>query len=45
MYTVKSGDTLSGIAREFGTSIKKIKTDNDLYSDNLMIGQKLKIFR
>lgn len=45
IYTVKSGDTLSGIAREFGTSINKIKTDNDLYSDNLMIGQKLKIFR
>ena len=45
IYTVKSGDTLSGIAREFGTSINKLKKDNDLYSDNLMIGQKLKIFR
>ena len=45
IYTVKSGDTLSRIAKEYNTSVKKIKNDNDLYSDNLLIGQKLKIFR
>ncbi|MEN8214081.1 MAG: LysM peptidoglycan-binding domain-containing protein, partial [Pseudomonadota bacterium] len=42
-YTVKSGDTLSGIARKFGTSSARIKQDNKLKSDHVRIGQKLKI--
>jgi membrane-bound lytic murein transglycosylase D len=42
-YTVKSGDTLSGIAHKFGTSSAKIKKDNKLKSSSVRIGQKLKI--
>lgn len=42
-YTVKSGDTLSGIARKFGTSSSQIKKDNKLKSSSVRIGQKLKI--
>ncbi len=42
-YTVKSGDTLSGIASKFGTSSTKIKKDNKLKSSNVRVGQKLKI--
>lgn len=42
-YKVKSGDTLSEIAEKFHTSIQKIKSLNGLKSDNLSIGQSLKI--
>ncbi|NLV20536.1 MAG: LysM peptidoglycan-binding domain-containing protein [Syntrophomonadaceae bacterium] len=42
-YVVKSGDSLWAIARHFGTSINNIKTSNGLSSDNLKIGQTLKI--
>ena len=42
-YTVKSGDTLSQIAKKYGTSIDKIKKSNHLSSDKINIGQKLKI--
>lgn len=42
-YTVKSGDTLSGIARKFGTSSAQIKKDNKLKNSNVRIGQKLKV--
>ena len=42
-YTVKSGDTLSGIASKFGTSSAQIKKDNKLKSSSVRIGQKLKV--
>ncbi len=42
-YKVKSGDTLSEIAEKHRTSIAKIKKINNLKSDNLRIGQTLKI--
>lgn len=42
-YTVKSGDTLSKIATTFGTTVSKIKALNSLNSDNLQIGQVLKV--
>ena len=42
-YKVKSGDTLSEIAEKFHTSVAKIKKTNNLRSDNLRIGQLLKI--
>lgn len=42
-YTVKSGDNLWLIARNFGTSIDSIKSLNGLTSDNLQVGQQLKI--
>lgn len=42
-YTVKSGDTLYGIAVKFGVSVKALKTANGLSSNNIHVGQVLKI--
>lgn len=42
-YSVKSGDTLGGIAYRNGTTVKAIKEANHLASDRLQIGQKLVI--
>lgn len=42
-YTVKSGDTLYGIANKYGISVDELKNYNNLTSNNLSIGQKLKI--
>ncbi len=42
-YTVKKGDTLSGIARAHGVSVAAIRTTNRLSSDRIMVGQKLRI--
>lgn len=42
-YTVKSGDTLSGIASKHGTTVAKIKSLNGLKSDLIQVGQKLKL--
>lgn len=42
-YTVKSGDTLSGIAAKYGTSYEKIMSLNGLSSYNIYPGQKLKV--
>lgn len=42
-YTVKSGDSLWVIARKNNTSVDKLKKANGLSSDNLKIGQKLKL--
>lgn len=42
-YTVKNGDTLYSIARKYNTSVDSIKTKNNLTSNTLSIGQKLRI--
>ena len=44
-YTVKPGDTLSGIAAKYGktVTVEKLKKLNNLKSDNIQPGQKLKI--
>ena len=42
-YTVKSGDSLSKIAKSYGTTVSKIKSANNLTSDFLKIGQELLI--
>ena len=42
-YTVKPGDTLAKIARAHGTTIKAIRTNNNLKTDQLRPGQKLKL--
>lgn len=42
-YTVVSGDTLSAIAKRYGTTVDAIKTRNNLTSDFLRIGQALVI--
>lgn len=38
-YTVKSGDTLTSIAKQFSTTVDEIKTMNLLNSDVIKIGQ------
>ncbi len=44
VYTVRSGDTLSHIARRYHTSVKQLKSWNHLRSDRLSIGQKIYIY-
>ena len=43
LYTVKKGDSLYSIAKNYNTTIDKIKNINNLASNNLSIGQILKI--
>ena len=45
IYTIKSGDTLSGIARKYSTTVSKIKSANGLKSDLIRAGKTLKIPR
>lgn len=43
-YTVKKGDTLSGIAAKYGTTYQKIAKENGISNPNyIKVGQKLKI--
>ena len=42
-YTVERGDTISTIARKFGVSEETVKWANDLTSDNITVGDTLKI--
>jgi peptidoglycan endopeptidase LytE len=42
-YTVKSGDTLTKIAKVHGTTVKAIRAENNLTTDHIKVGQKLKI--
>ncbi len=42
-YTVRSGDSLWLLAQRFGTTVDAIKRLNELSSDNLSIGQVLRI--
>jgi LysM repeat protein len=43
IYTVKKGDTLSAIARSHDVSVASIRTLNRLSSDQIVVGQKLRI--
>ena len=43
-YTVKSGDTLSAIARRYGTTVAAIVAENNISNPNLIyVGQVLRI--
>ena len=44
-YRVRSGDTLSSIARKHHTSVARIKTINGLKSNQLRVGQRLVIYQ
>ncbi len=43
VHRVRSGDTLSEIARRYGTTVSKLRSVNGLTSNRLRIGQELKI--
>ncbi len=43
IYTVKSGDNLIKIAAQFGISVRSLRTANDLRTDRIKVGDKLKI--
>ena len=42
-YKVKAGDTLSGISRRQGVTVAQIKRLNNLSSDNIHVGQNLRL--
>lgn len=42
-HTVRRGDTLWGISRKYGKSVSSIKRANNLKSDTIRSGQRLKI--
>ena len=43
IYKVKSGDTLTTIAKHLGISVKALRSANNLTSDKIKVGDKLKI--
>ena len=43
VYTIKSGDTLSKIAAQFGTTVSQLKALNNLSSDMIYSGSTLKV--
>ncbi|MDB6025729.1 MAG: peptidoglycan-binding protein [Verrucomicrobiales bacterium] len=43
LYVVKPGDVLERIAKNHGTSVKALKMANNLKTDRLKVGQKLKL--
>ena len=43
IYVVKSGDTLTRIARAHGTTVKALKAANSLENDHIVVGARLKI--
>ena len=43
MYTVKSGDTLTSIATQYKVTVKALRSTNNLTTDRIRVGQKLKI--
>jgi LysM repeat protein len=42
-YTIKSGDTLTRIARHFGVTLKALMVENNLTTTHIRVGQKLNI--
>lgn len=43
-HKIKSGETLGSIARKYHTTVKNLKSWNNLKSDNIRAGQTLKIY-
>lgn len=44
IYTIRSGDNLGHIAQKFGCNVNDIKRWNNLYSNKIYVGKKLKIY-
>lgn len=42
-YTIRSGDSLTRIAEKFGMTLSQIKKANEMTSDKILVGKKLKI--
>ena len=42
-YVVKSGDTLSAIAKAHGTTVKALRAANGLPNDHILVGKELKL--
>lgn len=42
-HEVRPRDTLGGIAKKYGTTVSKIKADNGMRSDIIVLGQKLRV--
>jgi len=42
-HTVRRGDSLWSLASRYGTNVDRIKRDNELRGDRLVVGQKLRI--
>lgn len=42
-HKVRKGETLSTIARKYGTTVKKLKSANNMKSDRISVGQRLVI--
>ena len=46
IYVVKSGDSLSAIARQYGTSVSRLRSDNGLLPDQPLVpGQALEVLQ
>ena len=43
LYVVRRGDTLTRLARTYGTTVRLLKAENGLKSDRIVVGQQLKI--
>jgi len=44
LYEIRPGDTLRKIAQEFKTTVELIKKSNNLASDNIIPGRKIKVY-
>lgn len=44
LYEIKPGDTLTKIAKEFNTTVELIKKSNNLKTDKIFPGKKLKVY-
>ncbi|MBO7317487.1 MAG: LysM peptidoglycan-binding domain-containing protein [Bacteroidales bacterium] len=42
-HKVRKGETLSTIARKYGTTVQKLKKANNIQGDNIQVGQRLSI--
>ena len=44
-YRIRQGDTLGGIARKFGVSVRQLRRWNNLHNNRLRAGRRLKIYK